>query len=77
MPLDREYSALSNRLDLEDIRKFYFDNTKRTLRIEDAKYLLERAEELNITKNNGGVKALFDTLKYKFGQEDKEGILNS
>jgi len=54
---------------LEDIRKYYFEHTKHTLRIEDAKYLLERAEELQLNHSNGGVKGLFETLKYHFEEE--------
>ena len=65
MPLNRDVSSNTSTLELEEIRKFYFDRTKRTLRIEDAKYLLERAEELGIDRMNGGVEALFSTLKYK------------
>lgn len=52
-------------LTLDDVRKYYFERTKRTLPIQDAHYLLERAEELKIDKSSGGVKALFDTLSYK------------
>jgi len=66
MPLDREVSSFSSIIDLEDIRKHYFEHTKQTLRIEDAKYLLERAQELNIDKSNGGLDALFRSLKYNF-----------
>jgi len=51
---------------LEDIRRYYFEHTKHTLRIEDAKYLLERASELNLNQSNGGVEGLFKTLKYHF-----------
>lgn len=66
MPLNREFSTAIGELDLEAIRKFYFEHSKQTLRIEDAKYLLERAQELGINNTNGGVEALFSTLKYKF-----------
>lgn len=65
MPLNREVTSNASALELEEVRKFYFERTKRTLRIEDAKYLLERADELGIDKMNGGVEALFSTLKYK------------
>ena len=68
MPLNREIHTDLVDLDLEVIRKYYFDHTKRTMRIEDAKYLLERAVELGINNANGGVEALFSTLKYKFGE---------
>ena len=57
---------ISDNIKLEDIRKYYFEHTKQTLRIEDAKYLLERAEELKLDHSNGGVKGLFQTLKYNF-----------
>ena len=66
MPLNREIQVSSMSINLEDIRKFYFERTKRTLGIEDAKYLLERAEELGLNSLNGGVEALFSTLKYRF-----------
>lgn len=66
MPLDRDISTAGLSIDLESIRKYYFDNTRHTLRIEDAKYLQERAEELGINNRNGGVEALFSTLKYNF-----------
>ena len=51
---------------LDEIRKYYFDRTKVTLKVEDAKYLLERALDMGITKNTGGVEALFSSLKYTF-----------
>jgi len=51
---------------LDEIRKYYFDRTKHTLQVDDAKYLLERALELGLDRNNGGVDALFSSLKYKF-----------
>jgi hypothetical protein len=70
MPLNREISSLDSIIELEDIRRFYFEHTKQTLRIEDAKYLLERAEELKIDKRNGGLEALFRTLKYDFEDQD-------
>ena len=66
MPLNRDTSSLDSIIELEDIRKFYFEHTKQTLRIEDAKYLLERAQELKINKRNGGLEALFRSLKYNF-----------
>ncbi|MEQ8323253.1 MAG: hypothetical protein RIC15_09585 [Vicingaceae bacterium] len=50
---------------LDDIRKYYFYHTKRTLQVEDAKYLLERSIDLGINNNNGGLQALFSTLKYR------------
>lgn len=53
-------------ISLDEIRRYYFENTRRSLRIEDAKYLQERAMELGLNKTNGGVEALFSTLKYKF-----------
>lgn len=55
---------------LEDIRRYYFEHTKQTLRIEDAKYLLERAIELDLDHSNGGVKGLFQTLKYHFEESN-------
>ena len=69
MPLNREVSSNTTELELEEIRRFYFEHTKRTLRIEDAKYLQERAEELGIDRFNGGVEALFRTLKYKLEED--------
>ena len=51
---------------LDEIRKYYFDRTKHTLKVEDAKYLLERAIDINLDHANGGVEALFSSLKYKF-----------
>ena len=51
---------------LDEIRKYYFDRSKRTLKVEDAKYLLERALDMGIDKHNGGVEALFSSLKYSF-----------
>ena len=51
---------------LDEIRKYYFDRTKHTLKVEDAKYLLERALDMGIDKDNGGVEALFSSLKYSF-----------
>ena len=71
MPLYQKTDVSSNQIILEDIRKYYFEHTKRTLRIEDAKYLLERAEEMGLDKSNGGVEALFSSLKYKFNVIDK------
>ena len=68
MPLNSEISQITFDIDLESIRRFYFDKTKHTLRIEDAKYLLERARELGLNSSNGGVEALFNTLKYKLDQ---------
>ena len=53
-------------ISLDDIRRYYFEHAKRTLQVNDAKYLLERALELGLTHNNGGLDALFSTLKYKF-----------
>ena len=53
-------------ISLEDIRRYYFEHSKRTLQVEDAKYLLERALEMGITHKNGGLVALFSSLKYKF-----------
>ena len=70
MPIERNMSAMASGISLEEIRQFYFYNTKRTLRIEDAKYLQERAGELGLTSKNGGVEALFKTLKYDFGDLD-------
>lgn len=70
MPLNKEVPSIFSKIDLEDIRKFYFEHTKHTLRIEDAKYLLERANELNITSQNGGLEALFKTLKYNFESQE-------
>jgi len=75
MPLNREIPSTSTEIALEDIRKFYFEHTKCTLRIEDAKYLLERAQELSINRLNGGVEALFSTLKYNFESQEKSGGL--
>ena len=51
---------------LDEIRKYYFDRTKHTLKVEDAKYLLERAVDLGLNQSNGGVEALFSSLKYSF-----------
>ena len=51
---------------LDEIRKYYFNRTKHTLQVEDAKYLLERALDMGLDRNNGGVEALFSSLKYKF-----------
>ena len=59
-------NELSDQITLEDIRKYYFERAKHTLRIEDAKYLLERASELGLSHTNGGVRGLFQTLKYHF-----------
>lgn len=74
MSLNREIPSAFVEIELEDIRKFYFNHTKCTLRIEDAKYLLERAKELSITRQNGGVEALFSSLKYNFeNQENNSG----
>ena len=70
MPLYRNIDVSSQEIQLEDIRRYYFDHTKRTLRIEDAKYLLERAEEMGLNKSNGGLEALFSSLKYKFDSEN-------
>ena len=58
-----------DRITLEDIRRYYFVHTKRTLQVEDAKYLLERSLEMDLDRNNGGVEALFSSLKYKFGND--------
>lgn len=71
MPLYRNIDLTAQEILLEDIRRYYFDHTKRTLRIEDAKYLLERAEELGLNKSNGGLEALFSSLKYKFDQREE------
>lgn len=65
MSVNSQVSSEKAEIDLEAIRKFYFDKTRHTLRIEDAKYLLERAHELGLDNSNGGVAALFSTLKYK------------
>ena len=51
---------------LDEIRKYYFDRTKVTLQVEDAKYLLERSLDMGITRDTGGVEALFSSLKYTF-----------
>ncbi len=51
---------------LDEIRKYYFDRTKHTLKVDDAKYLLERALNMGITRETGGVEALFSSLKYSF-----------
>lgn len=67
MPLERESFISVSDISLEDIRKYYFEKTRQTLRIEDAKYLLERAQELEIKNDNGGVQALFKSLKYNLG----------
>ena len=56
----------SDQISLDDIRRYYFERAKQTLRVEDAKYLLERANELGFSHTNGGVKGLFQTLKYHF-----------
>ena len=71
MPLYRNIDLTAQEILLEDIRRYYFDHTKRTFRIEDAKYLLERAEELGLNKSNGGLEALFSSLKYKFDQREE------
>ena len=68
MPLESETPISSVEINLEDIRKYYFEHAKRTLKIDDAKYLLERAQELGLNQLNGGVKALFNTLKYNFDE---------
>lgn len=64
--LKEEKVSSQMEISLEDIRKYYFEKARKTLRIEDAKYLLERAVELGISNSNGGVQALFKTLKYHF-----------
>jgi len=51
---------------LDEIRRYYFNRTKHTLQVDDAKYLLERALDMGLGHDNGGVEALFDSLKYKF-----------
>lgn len=51
---------------LDEIRKYYFNRTKHTLQVDDAKYLMERALDMGLDRNNGGVEALFSSLKYKF-----------
>ena len=53
-------------ISLDEIRRYYFNRSKHTLNVEDAKYLLERAQEMGIDRTNGGVQALFSSLKYKF-----------
>ena len=59
----------TNSITLDDIRRYYFENTKRTLQVEDAKYLLDRSLDMHLDRDNGGVQALFSSLKYKFGNE--------
>jgi hypothetical protein len=61
-----QHMASFEPIGLEDIRRYYFKYTKSTLRIEDARYLQERSMELGLNMHNGGVKALFSTLNYKF-----------
>ena len=51
---------------LDEIRVYYFDRTKHTLKLEDAKYLLEIALDKGLDHSNGGIKALFSSLKYNF-----------
>ena len=68
MPLNGDIPVSKESIPLEEIRKYYFERTKRTLRIEDAKYLQERASELGISSGNGGLNALFKTLKYDLGE---------
>ncbi len=73
MPNQNLHTATTDlSITLDDIRKYYFEHTKHTLKVEDAKYLLERAVYLNINRQNGGVEALFSSLKYKF-EEGSEG----